>query len=251
MRTYSILFAFLTVCLFLACNKDDDNPSSSKRLDFTTSTLSAGYSVYTYNTAGQIIDYDRSDYKYSLTDNGSELHLVVFNKAENRVAIDGVYTLNADGNIISGVIAFALDLNHPYTSNFTYEYDNNGYMIKRTDVRSNGITFTSDLVWTNGDLTSVIWKQNGNDYVTDVLEYSGTADKLGITQDLFYMPMNDFVGKVNKHLPKRGYSLMAPSSTPTSDYTFTYDLNNDGYPSTLTLDDSDNSYHEVITYHYQ
>jgi hypothetical protein len=235
----------------MACNKDE-NPSSSKRLDFTTSTLSAGYSVYTYNTARQIIGYETDNYNSTITDNGNELHLLVFNKTENRTVVDGVYALNAEGNVISGVIAFTDNINDPYTSNIAYEYNNNGFMVKRTDVRSNGNTYTSDLIWTNGDLTSIIWTKNGSPYVTDFFEYNtGTADKLGITQDLFYMPMNDFVGKVNKHLPKRSYTLVAPSTTPATDYTYTFDLNSDGYPSTLTLDNTVNSYHEVISYHYQ
>lgn len=249
---YYLFFALLFIVSQLACNKDDDNNGVSRKLDFTTSTKAPGYQTYTYNTAGQLIEYERSESKFSIVDNGSELHFTMYNKDESRVAIDGVYTLNPDGNIISGVVANAFSLNNPYTSNFTFEYDNNGYMIKRTEVRSNGNTVTSDLVWTNGDLTSIVWKQNGNPLVTDVLEYdNGTPDKNGISDYLFDMPMNDFVGKVSKHLQKGSYSLVSPSTTPLYVYTYQYDLNSDGYPSVLKLDTSDSNYHEVITYHYQ
>jgi len=221
-------------------------------LDYTTSSKTTSPWVYTYNAEGQLIGYENNDYKYSLDVNGSQLHFLLFYYPENRPFIDAVYTLNADGNIASGHGNFTYDINAPYSSDFTYEYGPNGELFERAEVRSDGTFYHSDLFWTNGDLTSIIWQKNGSLYATDFLEYdTHTPDKLQISQDLFYMPINDFVGKLNQHLEKRSYTILAPNTTAAYSYTFTFDLDNDGFPTTLNLDTSDGIYHEVISYYYQ
>lgn len=252
MRPYSLFISLLFIIIQLSCNKDDNNPAVTKLLDYTTSSKTASPWVYTYNTEGQLTGYENNDYKASLDANGNQLHFLLFYYPENRALIDGVYALNADGNIASGHVVSTYDINAPYSSDFIYEYGPDGKIAKRTEAQSNGTYYTADFFWNNGDLTSIIWKQNGNPYVTEFLEYdTSTPDKLHISQDLFYMPMNDFVGSLNQHLQKRSYTIVPPDNTQTNIYNYTFKLDGDGFPTTLNLDKTDDSYHELISYYYQ
>jgi hypothetical protein len=253
MRSYFFPAILLFISAFLACNKDDNNNSNQlKLLDYTTSDYYPDTSFYRYNNNNQIIGFEAYGDSSYITINGNQLHFTEYRKTESRTTAFATFTLNAEGNVISGLGSFSYDLSSPYTAIFSFTYDAEGHMTNKTEARSDGMTYSYDFGWTNGDLTTITWNFNGNLYLTNYLSYDvNSGNKLKIDNATFFIPVNDFTGKGSAHLIKGEYSIFAPGTTIDNMLDFTYTLDADGYPLTETVDEVSPAYHEVTTYHYQ
>jgi hypothetical protein len=253
MKPSFFLAALISVLYFSACNKDNDNPTgNTKQLTGYTGTQYADTVSYDYNSNGQIIGFENNYERYSLDITGSQVHFLDIRKEGSRTVADATFTLNGQGNIISGQGSFSYNIGGEYTSQFTFTYDSAGNLINSTDVRSDGNTRTYELAWTNGDITSRKWIQNGSLYFTQYYEYdTSLEDKNKVEWLKFLSPTNSFMGNSNKHLIKRYYAIFAPGSTVVQETTYAYNLDADGYPKTMTVTGITTPGTDVVTYHYQ
>jgi len=247
----------LTVLFFLtACNKDDDNHNPvgiTKFLSHYTTTLFPDTVNIDYNSQDQIIHTESSEDRTTIDISGSQLHYVDFRKTENREVANATFTMNGGGNVISGQGSFSYVANAPYTSQFTFTYDGQGNLIKRIDARSNGITWTYEYTWTNGDLTKVKWINGDFLYLTQFIEYdTNKEDKNKLDGYKFLTITNSFFGNSSQHLRKRIYDNFDPGSTIVHEYAFSYILDTDGYPVTETIRGISNQNDtDILNYHYQ
>lgn len=253
MKPLFFLTAILLISSFPACNKDDNNnPNGTKLLDNYTQELYPDTISFDYNADNQIIKEEDNEEINTIVRNGNELHYTEYRKTESRTTADATFTLNAAGNIVSGHGDFSYSPTSPYASDFTFAYDNAGHMTNRTDARDNGMTYSYDFGWTNGDITTVAWNLNGNLYLTITTSYDlNKTDKLKIDGNQFLMQMNSFVGNHNQHLPMHSFTVFAPGTTVVQQYDFAFSLDADGYPETQTVTGLDNPYSDVLHYHYK
>jgi len=248
---------FLSALLFIfslpACNKDDNNnPNGIKLLDYYTEELYPNTTSFTYNSDNQIIKTEDNEETNTLVINGNQLHYTEYRKSESRTTADATFTLNAAGNIASGHGNFEYALGSPFSADFTFTYDNAGNLTKRTDVRSDGMTNSYELGWTNGDNTSVRWIYHDSLYLTITTSYDlSKPDKLKIGSNYFLMQMNSFVGNHNQHLPNHSFTVFAPGTTKVQQYDFSFSLDGDGYPVTQNINNLDGIYSDVYHYHYK
>jgi len=254
MRILFFLASLLFIISFPACNKDDDNnPNPTlKLLDYYTLTNYPDTVSFEYNSSGQLNREESTEEIHTLTINGNQLHYTEYRKDETRTVADATFTLNAAGNIASGHGDFSYNQAGIYSADFTFTYDNAGNLIKRTDARNNGMTYSYDYVWTNGDITSIRWNLNDTLYLTISLSYDlNLEDKLQLDENTFFMAMNDFVGNHNKHLRTHSNTVFAPGSIIEQRYDFGFTVDSDGFPLIQTVTSLDNPYSDVLHYFYK
>ncbi len=252
MRPLLLLAMLFLLYSLPSCNKDDNNnPNAIKELAFSTSSKNSDTTSYAYNSTGQLIKFEDKEDRDSVGINGNQLHYTEYRKTESRTTADATFNLNAQGNVISGHGNFSYSIAAPYTTDFTFTYDSAGHMTNRTDARNDGMTYSYDFIWTNEDMTSIIWKLNGNLYLTVAMDYDlNLLDKMGIGGAQFTMPMNSFIGITNQHLEKHQYTIFAPGPNIQDEYNYIYALDGDGYPSTLMITGIGNPFSDLITYYY-
>jgi|WetSurMetagenome_2_1015567.scaffolds.fasta_scaffold115769_2 hypothetical protein len=236
-----------------ACNKDDNNnPNGTKLLDFYTEELNPNTTTFTYNSEKQIVKEENSEEINTIDIIGNKLHYTEYRKTESRTTADATFNLNAAGNIESGHGTFSYSATSPYTSEMGFTYDSEGNLIHRADARSDGMIYTYDYAWTNGDITTVTWNVNGSPYLTITQSYDlNKMDKLKISSIQFLMQMNAFVGNVNQHLIKHAYTVYAPGTTVDQRIDFSWTLDADGYPTTQNITFLDASSSDVVRYYYK
>lgn len=253
MNRISAFLALIPFLTLLSCNKDDDaNPSGKKTLDFIQYTTYPDSAYYDFNSMGQIIREEASESRSTVTINGDQLHLVEYRKTESRNVADITYHLNAAGNVESGTGSISYIQSEPYTSAYSFEYNSDGYMTRRTDTRSNGDTWSFNYYWTNGDLTKMEWVYQGALYVTFYYEYdTSLEDKLQLDYNKLPIGNTSWTGKSSKHLPVRNYRIWAPGTDITGDYHYDYTLDSDGYIASYVVTDDPLTYTDTIIYHYK
>ena len=253
MRILIFLASLLFIISLPACNKDDDNnPSGARLLDHYTTTAYPDTYHFDYNGSDQIIKTEYEEARTNIDISGNQLHFTEYRKSESHEVSNATYTLNAQGNIISGHGSYSYNQSSPYTADITYVYDNAGNLVSRTYVRSDGMTYAYLNTWTNGDITSIAWTLNNNPYLVLYYEYDlNLENKLKLDEENFEAAVNSFVGNANQHLPKRRYTIFANDPTIVQEYTYAYSLDSEGFPDTLTIDGVSTVYHDVVTYHYK
>lgn len=254
MKPYFFLTT-LTALLFLAaCKKDKtvDPIDKTKLLKSITSSRYNDTTSFAYNSSGQMIQTEGSEDRSTISVSGNQLHFVEFRKTENRETANATFTLNAQGNVVSGQGSFSYNLSAPYTAQYAFAYDGAGNLISRTETRNNGDVWLREFTWTNGDITTIKWIFNGALYLTINMEYyTDKEDKIQLDWDKFLTGTNSFFGNSNQHLIKHTETIFAPGSTVTQEYEFAYNLDTDGYPSTATVTGITSPSTNILTYYYQ
>jgi len=257
MNKYAILFALSLSLLLPACDKDDPHdpdPTPKKVLDFIENTFYQDTLFYEFNSAGQIIRQEvTNDERVTVDVNGNQLHIVEYRIYESRTVADVTFTLNAAGNIATGQGNISYNMGSPYTADYTYTYNNDGYLTERTDVRSNGDKWTYKYYWTNGDLTKWEWLQKDTLYLTFDFEYEGSIpDKIQLDYNkLSFLGNTSWTGKSSAHLVTRNSRFFAPSTTYAYDYTYDYTLDPDGYVTSYIIGDNIGTFADSVVYHYK
>lgn len=253
MKTYLFFSVLVLVLFFSACNKDDDNPGGkTKLLDYYNSTSFPDTTRFDYDASKRLIQTDDGGSLRTIQLNGNQLHYIDFRTSENREVANATYTLNAEGNVISGQGSFSYNIGGSYTSNFTFLYDGTGNLITKTDTRSNGESRRYEYTWTNGDMTKLKWIFADTLYFTQFFEYdTNLDDKIKIDWYKFATATNSFFGNSNQHLRNHTYDIFAPGSTIVHENEFTYTFDSEGYPVTSTGTGITNPGTETTSYHYQ
>jgi len=251
MKPLIFLSALLFIFTLSACNKDDNN-NGHPNLDYSVSDLTNDTLFFDYDNHGDLNVFEDSGDSTYYTINGNLLHFINYKKSEKRTIADATFTLNSDGNIISGHGNFSYTLANPFSSDYTFTYDNAGNLTNINEVRSDGSYYEDAFVWINGDIIYINYINNGSTYYTRTLTYDLTKeDKIKINKESFLMPMNSHIGNMSRHLEQHEYSIYPPNTMGQYIYDFTYTLDQDGFPTLLSIFETDNSSTEVITYHYK
>src|SRR6187200_238823 len=123
MRILIFLASLLFIISLPACNKDDDNnPSGARLLDHYTTTAYPDTYHFDYNGSDQIIKTEYEEARTNIDISGNQLHFTEYRKLESREVSNATYTLNAQGNIISGHGSYSYNQSSPYTADITYVY---------------------------------------------------------------------------------------------------------------------------------
>jgi len=254
MKTYLFPVALIPLLFFTACNKDDDNSGgdTTKLLSYYTESMYPDTVSFGYNTNDEIILVEGNEDRQTIDINGNQLHYIEFRKTENREVANATFTMNSEGNVVSGQGSFSYSIGSPYTSQFTFTYDSQGNLVNRTDTRSDGHTVAYQFTWANGDLVKNEWIYNDTLYFTQYYEFNtNVEDKIELDWNKFLMGTNSFFGNNTKHLVQHSYDVYAPGSTIVHEYNITFNLDSDGYPITSTYTGISTPSTNVITYHYQ
>ena len=216
---------------------DEEGAAQSKtNIEVTTVTFTYGNKTVAYEVS-KVTDGTLSEYKDS-----------------------GSIVLDDKGRAVSGRYIFYEDKGEKYKleGSYTLTYNAQGYLTKSVDTNNSDVT-TSDLTWSNGNLTSVKWGERAlGETVTDRAEYGTTLNKANL--DLNWMAVletegSDFAtGDHQKIFAALGYlgtrstnlavlvtDGAQDKSTARSRYSFSVD--GEGYPTVIT-EDSYNGYTE-------
>jgi hypothetical protein len=242
---FIVVTLFLVVALLPGCKKDEISISTKKlvRTIYSSEDAIKGKIVdttnYEYNTDGKlskvIFKNGYSTYTYSsdtvtITNYGYK-HIAIMIPPGIRVD-----SISSSMSVLS-VKALILNSNgyatkslssDPYSPDFglrineyTYEYDNSGYQIKKTYSLNNQYVETSS--WTNGNLTTkIITYNSGQPSSTSLYQYD--IDK----ENKLIVPTSAFYGKTSKNLMTQ--KTVGQETT----YTYSYELDNDGYVLKVT-----------------
>lgn len=255
MKSALLIAGVIAIALNTGCKKNETDPNdggTTKLLQKYTSTQYHDTISFGYNTIGQMIRSEGSEDRSTFEFTGNQLTYKEFRKTENRTTATATFNVNAQGNVVSGQGTFSYNLNAPYTAQFTFEYDGSGNLIKRTDARSDGNTWSYEFTWTNGDITTIKWINNGALYLTQTIAYyTDKEDKNKVDWDKFLSGTNSFFGNSNSHLRKHQQVVFAPGSTVTQEYSYDYTLGADGYPTMSEVTGITTPGTDVITYYYQ
>ncbi|MCB0524077.1 MAG: hypothetical protein H6576_04210 [Lewinellaceae bacterium] len=242
MKNISI-FALLVLLAFGACKKDDTkpnnngstiSPSSGKQLvSLKYDNNQSDPSYYEYDDKGRVIKYVDGDDVFTYSYIGNEVWATEFRTSDNRQVFNFKGVLNSAGNVIK---ATGVSNYNPAIFNnieFTFEYNSDGYLIRKTSVYENLYTYKVEYTYTNGNLTGVKTYKDGVFEYGGTYEYSSTKpNKIGLKWTDF-AGANTFAGKPNKNLHTK---YIASSGWYVNDV---YTFDSEGYPVTCTATYSD------------
>ena len=204
-----LLLAFTATMMLSACKKDKGGdevetiPTCAivKTVERWNNTEYIGTDVFKFDEQGRVIDDGWATYEYYTdriitTDSDSD-------PADPRIT---THTLDAQGRIIK---------QEGYYGNSTYEYNNDGYLIK-----ANGTTFT----WESGNLVKAVEVFGSTSYITNITYGNDIiTDKLvagfifgGIYANEWYLL--DYFGKQPKNAP-----IIEQRGTTTDTYSYMKD----------------------------
>lgn len=247
----NLLFPALLLILMIACDKDDNvNPGSSKLLKSYTYTSDTDTLHFTYNANKELTRWEDSYGRETFTESGNKLHYVYFRKNENRNVADAMFNLDGNRRIISGHGDFSYNLADPFTSDFTFEYDANGNLVKWTDLQTDGDKRSYEMTWQNGDMTKVKWIYDDSLLLTFNITYSNIEDKVRLDKYKFYFLTRDFFGNSSKHLLSHVEKILTPHTTSDTEWGFSYQMDNDGYPAKVFLNYITAVAKDTLEYHY-
>ncbi|HLP95913.1 MAG TPA: DUF4595 domain-containing protein [Saprospiraceae bacterium] len=230
------IFGLSLLVLLSACKKDDPVIETSKKLvKMTNANKASDFIAIEYDAQGRVTkSADESD-EVTITYNGNEVKIKEWRTTENREVFSFTGKLNEKGYVTQGIAVSQYNQSSVTGQTFTFEYNNDGYMTKKTRTDSNGDVYVYEYTYSKGNMTAYKVYRNGVFDWGGTWEYSDTpADKSNLNWEQFNGP-NKFTGKTNKLLPSK-------YTGSTGWYVnFSYTLDNQGYPTsvTSTYDDGD------------
>lgn len=257
MKTMKNLFVIgLTsvICASFAACGSDDEPEIKLPTIFEGKSIAQcewgnnGYiekSVYNYDN-GKLISY--SEFEISGNETYEDKNTIEYSGNQVKISWkDGsdseicTYTLNESGFAISALLV-TKEEDDVWDTNYTFEYDANGYLTKITE-RSSDETNSVVIKWVDGDALS--YSKNSLNYV---YTYNSDLNKGGILPpDNAWLDMDaelsiayyaGILGRPTKHL----IASQEQGSTETYEYT----LDSEGYVKSCTSNENNSSY----TYNY-
>lgn len=247
-------FALLLVLVFASCKKDDTtlpqdpgSPNTAKRfMGFTYEGNKYAPVTVEYDAKGRVTRFDDGGDVSTLTYSGNEVTIKERRTDDgNREVFNFTGKLNAQGNMTEGSGISEYNQGQPRQVKYTFEYNAEGYMTKKTQNYDNGATVYEFLyTYKDGNLTGFQVLTNG------VYEYGGSweydtahEDKLGINWNHFG-PANQFTGKTNRNVAVK-YTGHRPG---TQDWhsTSTYVYDSEGYPVSCAVNISNGNSYKLL-----
>lgn len=236
------LTALVILVILASCKKDRlENPAqtSGKKLTAVTYSGTFSNSSIQYDNTGRVVkvenDYSRVTYEF----NGNTVLYKNFEKSENRYVGEVTGTLDNKGRMTSGTGSYSYDINHPYTSQLSFEYDASGYLSKETMNNSNGQTYVYEYTTSDGDVTTIKSSLNGQlQFIEDYEYFSDKPDKTNLEYNKFDWYTNGLFGKTNQHLLKSGMGKLPNANNPSWTNTYSYEMDTDGYQVKSTVNSS-------------
>ncbi|MEO6719607.1 MAG: hypothetical protein ABIN67_04535 [Ferruginibacter sp.] len=247
MKISNILFATIIAGALLSCKKENTielhqgfnasiKPHSSKLL---VKEIFSGYYAdtisFAYNAQDRLITSANKEDQYSFIYNNNTVNIKDWRPLENRDVYDLSANLNADNTISGGQGSVSYLLNSPYNTNTTFIYDNQGYLIKKTDARTNAMIAEEKYFYAHGDLIQINYYENGVLVNTFKIEYSNFLDKTNISIVKFDCLVDALFGKSSLHLISN-IKVYNTENLMTTNEIFTYQLDAGGYPVSGTID---------------
>ncbi len=241
------IFALSLLVLFSACKKEDpiEVPvEAGKRLvGISTDGDEGPPSSIEYDDNGRVVKYEDAEDLTRFSYKGNEVSITEWRKTENREVFNFKGLLNAKGQLYYGTAHSSYNLNNVEEQVYTFEYDANGYMIRKTRNGNQGASiYVYEFSYEHGDMKEYKVYWNGAFNYGGAWEYDlSKQDKTNLNSQQFNGP-NKFTGKTNRHLATK----YTGNTGWYVNMVYTFDAQ--GYPSsnTLTYDDGD-----VIKLHYQ
>lgn len=230
------IFGLSLLVLLSACKKDDPVIETSKKLvKMTNADKESDFMTIEYDNQGRVIKSTNDEDFTTFTYSGNEVKIKEWRITENREVFSFTGTLNDKGNLTQGTAISQYNLSAVEGLTFTFEYNKDGYMTKKTRTSSSGDVYVYEYTYSKGNMTAYKVFRNGVFDWGGTWEYSDTpADKSNLNWEQFNGP-NKFTGKTNKLLPSK-------YTGNTGWYVhWTYTLDNQGYPTSITstYDDGD------------
>ena len=245
-------FALLLALVFGACKKDDivlpdpNTPDTAKRfMGFTYEGNKYAPVTVEYDSKGRVTRLDEGEDVSTLTYTGNEVSISEWRKEDNREVFNFKGKLNALGNMTEGSGTSEYNKGQLRQVKYSFEYNAEGYIAKKTQNYDNGATVYEFLyTYKDGNLTGFQVLTNG------VYEYGGSweydtthEDKTGINWNHFN-PGNTFTGKTNRNVAVKytGHRPGTPDWYSTS--TFVYD--SEGYPVSNAVNVSNGNAYKLL-----
>ena len=222
----------ISIAMFMmlaSCKKDKQSSEpTSGVLKAITYPASPGFFKFDYDNSGRLIkvsgDWGNAIYEYS---NGGLIYKEFYhNQATPSYIITAI--LNADATIKSANYS-DISPNNTINGTLAFNYDANGYLVKKTDESVADGKQEWIYTWTNGNVSKIEEFKNGSPTNTFYEDYY--ADKLNTTNiNSWFMRTyynKGLIGKINKNLSKQELSKNS-INVINSYYSFTYDLDANG-----------------------
>ena len=266
----SMIALFLCVG-FASCGDDDDNnadnagpgnviPTDIKKVV----SIRNSYETIKFTYAnGKLASVEEEDSKYAFAYSGNTVTITCTYSYDP--SDKDVYTMNVGSNgfLKDGTAVSTETYNgetYTSTAHVSFSYDKEGHLtaINTNSKDSEGDEYTSktEFIWENGNITKTIesWREKtegGEDSgkSTRISTYSkeeNTAcisffDEVADLDELEYVYYAGLLGKSTKNLLK---SMKSISEDGSENYVtnYSYKLDSDNYPTTVTIDNQDNFY---------
>jgi YD repeat-containing protein len=228
------IFSLSLLLLLNACKKDDGNDDTlaaapKKLVKMSYENNVSAPSTIEYDAQGRVVRFDDGEDVTTFTYNGNEVKIKEFRTSENREVFSFTGQLNAKGYLVQGTAISQYNQSSVEGQTFTFEYDNNGYMTKKTRTGSGGNVYVYEYTYSKGNMIGF------KVYLNGVFSYGGNweyadnkADKSKLNWEQFNGP-NTFTGKTNQLLPTK-YTASSGWFVNMS-----YMVDNQGYATTNTL----------------
>ncbi len=254
---FSSLVVLAVFLSFVACKKDDSTQStdivpntekSKKLMGFSYENNKYSPLSIQYDAQGRVTVFDDGEDVATMKYDGNEVKVNEWRKSENREVFSFTGKLNEQGLLVEGNGISAYNTSAIRPVKFTFEYNNEGYMIRKVQSYDNGaLVYEFVNTYTNGNLTSFKAIKDGTYDYGGEWEYDlSKTNKININWEHFYQG-NTFTGKTNKNMAIK-YTGKRPG---TQDWfsTHLYEYDKDGYPiSCATSVSNGNAYKLLYTF---
>jgi len=236
MKTTNFSFIILLVMtlFIITCKKEKNAEVNCKeiKVGMVGATADTAYIYFSYDTNGKLIKTDMgSGYYFTYSHETNKITAKYY--VLNAINYTDVYSLNAQGLATSST--HIIGTNTAPQSTSTYEYDGDGYLLKKTLILTSD---ANDIEETNynydgGNLTSIELSHTKTGYsYSSETTYDYYMDKLNkSTVAPFYL------GKISKNLQKT-VSVIALGITVTSVHAYELDGNGNVKKDILTIGSS-------------
>jgi hypothetical protein len=252
-----ITIGLLVIAIFMVgCVKDKAvlvlKNNSTKLLTKTVASypLSTSTTEYYYNKNNMLASSVSGDIETGYTYSGNKINYVISSVSKGNKLYALELTSNNKGLATKGTGQLLYNPASPFNVNISYEYDNDGYLVKQTTQQLNH-TYVKTFGYINGDLI------NQQCYTDEKLQTSITyyyeksvENKLNVMQvtDLI-IPANGFMGKTSKYLWTKAEQVNTNGQKGYTQKDYTVDA--DGYPVSCKCKSESVSYTEKYTFSIQ
>jgi hypothetical protein len=251
----SLIPVLLLAGLFASCSREKTTatpvqPQPKKLVQYKYQEYPGSDLSFQYDNTGRLVTEQSNVRKYTFVYGINTCHFEDFHKPQNRLIRSAEYTMNNTGHVTKSLETIYDTPNISYTSDQSFEYDIEGYLInwKYKDSNSPDL-YESKYVYTQGNLAQKADFKNGVLQMTIKYTYTNLPDKVNVDQLSSMIFTQELFGHPNKNL-RSNTEYYDSNNVKIGEGTYSYETDTEGYPAKLLFHDANvnKDYHISFVY---